>query len=157
MRLRTLLVVFTVFAASVGLRGQSNPLFGAWKANSAKSKYVPGPPPRSQTLKYEADPQGMKHITDGVNAKGSPTHNEWVASFDGKDYPYQTNNAQAPADLTVALKKINERTTEVIRKEGGKVTSTFILKVSPDGKTLTRTSRDANGKPTKEVVVYDRQ
>src|SRR3989442_70870 len=38
---------------------QSNPLIGTWKLNLAKSKYSPGPPPRSGTSIWEAVGQGL--------------------------------------------------------------------------------------------------
>ncbi|HEX7528268.1 MAG TPA: hypothetical protein VF425_04110, partial [Thermoanaerobaculia bacterium] len=44
---------------------------GTWKLNVAKSKYTPGPGPKSQTLKFEATPAGIKLSTDGVNAEGA--------------------------------------------------------------------------------------
>jgi hypothetical protein len=44
--------VFATAAPQVGLT-QSNPLIGTWKLNLAKSKFSPGPPPKSQTLTFE--------------------------------------------------------------------------------------------------------
>jgi hypothetical protein len=38
----------------------SDPRIGTWKLNAAKSKYSPGPPPKSQTLKIEPSGQGRK-------------------------------------------------------------------------------------------------
>jgi len=37
---------------------QSDPLTGRWSLNLAKSKYSPGPPPRSTTAIWEAVGQG---------------------------------------------------------------------------------------------------
>ena len=49
----------------------SDPRIGAWKLNVAKSKYSPGPAPRSFTVKVEASGQGEKATTEGVNAEGA--------------------------------------------------------------------------------------
>jgi len=60
---------------------------GTWKMNPAKSKYSPGPTPKSITVKVEADWNNIKINADGTDTDGSPTHVEYSAKFDGKDYP----------------------------------------------------------------------
>src|SRR5215475_12496763 len=58
---------------------------GTWKLDTAKSKYTPGPTPKSQVAKLEAVEGGMKVVSDRVEADGKMTHFEWTAKFDGKD------------------------------------------------------------------------
>ena len=152
---RITIALVAVTLVSVLAFAADNPLIGTWTMNAAKSKYPSGTAPQNQTLKYESIPQGIHHVTDGTSAEGKPTHNEWTANFGGKDSAYQSNTSSTVQ--TVALKQVNPRTTEVIRKQGGKVTSTFILKVSPDGKLLSRTSKEASRKKSATVAVYDRQ
>ena len=73
---------------------QSHPLIGTWKVNLAKSKYSPGPPPRSNTAIWEAVGQGFRTRTEGIDAQGNPTKTDaGVFSFDGKSYPYTGNAA----------------------------------------------------------------
>ncbi len=48
-------------------------------------------------------------------------------------------------------------TIEAVTKANGKVVSTFTQVVSADGKTLTYTPKDAQGKATGVVQVFDRQ
>src|SRR6266403_2366559 len=62
-------------------------MVGTWKLDPAKSKYSPGPTPKSQIAKLEAVEGGMKVVSDRVEADGKNTHFEWTAKFDGKDYP----------------------------------------------------------------------
>jgi hypothetical protein len=152
---RLLTLILAVLILSAGLSAADDPLIGTWTMNAAKSKYDTGTAPQNQKLQYLSVPQGIHHITDGADTKGKPTHNEWTAKFDGKDYPYQSSGGSTVQ--TVALKRVNASSIQVIRKQDGKVTSTFILKVSPDGKLLTRTSKDASGKMSATVAVYDRQ
>jgi hypothetical protein len=59
-----------LFAAALPQSGfaQSNPLVGTWKLNLAKSKFGPGPPPRSQTVNYEAVGQGLRVTADVIDA-----------------------------------------------------------------------------------------
>ena len=73
---------------------QSHPLIGTWKVNLAKSKYSPGPPPRSNTAIWEAVGEGFRTRTEGIDAQGNPTKTDaGVFSFDGKSYPYTGNAA----------------------------------------------------------------
>ncbi len=51
----------------------SDPRTGTWKLNVEKSKFSPGPPPQSLTVKVEPSGQGEKVSTEGVNADGTRT------------------------------------------------------------------------------------
>src|SRR5262249_54438260 len=128
---------------------------GTWKLNTAKSKYSPGPMPKSQTLKQETSAAGLKTVTDGVDAEGKPTHGEYVAKFDGKDYPWKGNlNADS-----ISLKRIDDNTYEGTWKLKGKTTIISKTVVSKDGKsrTSTQTGTDAQGRTVNNTVVYDKQ
>ena len=131
-------------------------IVGTWKVNIEKSKYDPGPPPKGPNFtKIEAIPGGYKFTNDGVNAEGKPTHNEWSAKFDGKDNPVKGD----PNRDTAALKKIDDRTYEVISKKDGKVVNTTRSVVAADGKSRTQTGQGTNSKgvKTNNVVVSDKQ
>jgi hypothetical protein len=65
------LAVATAFP-KIGI-AQSALIGTTWKLNLAKSKFSPGPPPRSQTLSYQAEGQGMKATNEGIDAQGNPT------------------------------------------------------------------------------------
>jgi hypothetical protein len=139
-----------------GLSAQAtDPLIGTWKLNVEKSKFDPGPGPKSATVKFEAAGQGIKVTTDGVSADGKSTHTEYTASFDGKDYPI----TGSPTADTVALKRIDASTTERTDKKGGKVVATLTRKVDPTGKVLTITVKGTNaeGKPVSNTMVYEKQ
>ena len=60
---------------------------GTWKLNVAKSKYSPGPAPKSATTKIEAAGAGTKVIVDQTLADGATRHYEFTANYDGKDSP----------------------------------------------------------------------
>jgi hypothetical protein len=67
---------------------QSNSSAGTWKLNLAKSKYSPGPPPRSSTLAFQVEGQSLRATTEGIDAQGNPTkvvHGPYL--YDGKSYP----------------------------------------------------------------------
>ena len=148
------LCVVVVFG-SVSLRGQSaEPWAGTWKLNMAKSKYSPGPAPKSQTVRLEAVGGGVKSVVDAVNDDNSKTHTEVVAKFDGK--PYEVKGAAEPTTRT--YKRVT-RGYEWIATIGGKVTMTSRTVVSADGKTLTttQTGRTVAGQAINNTLVWDRQ
>jgi hypothetical protein len=132
-----------------------DPLLGTWKLNAAKSKYDPGPAPKSITVVFAAAGAAVNVISDEVDADGNARRTEYTGSYDGKDTPIK--NA-ANAD-TVALKRIDANTTERTDKKAGKVVATFVRKVSADGKTLTvtMTGTNAKGQRMNNTVVLDRQ
>jgi hypothetical protein len=128
---------------------------GTWKLNAAKSKYSPGPAPKSLTLKFERSEGGIKLTSDGTDAEGKATHGEYVSKFDGQDVPWAGN----PEADTAGAKRIDDNTYENVWKKGGKVTVTARAVVSGDGKTMTitQTGKDSQGRSVANTAVYDKQ
>jgi hypothetical protein len=128
---------------------------GTWKLNVEKSKYSPGPAPKSQTLKYEVTPAGIKLTTDGMSADGKAGHGTYTSKFDGKDTPWEGN---PDADMA-APKKIDDNSFENVWKKDGKVTVTVKAAVSKDGKsyTVSQSGKNAKGEAVNITAVYDRQ
>jgi hypothetical protein len=148
-------LALTALFASAPL-AQSDPQVGVWKLNLAKSKYSPGPAPKSGTVKIEAAGAGTKVIVDQVAGDGTVRHWEFTANYDGKDSRVTGNNPDA--DM-VARTRTNANTVQTILKKGGKVTTTQSSVVSADGKirTVTVTGVNANGQQVNNVAVYDKQ
>jgi hypothetical protein len=149
----------SVLAALLGgavLAQSTDSQVGTWKLNLAKSKFSPGPAPKSGTTKIETVGAGTKVIVDQPQADGSVRHWEFTANYDGKDSPVTGNNPDAD---TVARTRINATTIQTIFKKGGKVTTTQTSAVSANGKTRTVTTKGVNaaGKTVNNVAVYDRQ
>src|SRR5215831_18540967 len=119
---------------------QTDPMIGTWKLNLAKSKLIPGPPPKSQTVTFEAVGKGLKVTIKGTDAEGKPIDWQFTANFDGKDYPVSGN----PDQDTTTLKRIDTHTVEFTRKKAGKVVATVTSAVSKDGKTRTVTEKGIN-------------
>ena len=85
-----LVVVSVLVSTAVVIAADNN--VGTWQLNLAKSNYSPGPAPKSQTLKIEAwGDDGVTYAADGVGADGKPTHTEFQAKYDGKDYSFKGN------------------------------------------------------------------
>jgi hypothetical protein len=157
----TLLSALVLFATALPRTAfaQSNPFFnsliGTWKLNLAKSTYSPGPPPRSRTLTYHAEGQGIRVTLESVDAQGNTTKGSDVAFDDGKSYPVTGN----PAFDAQAGKVVNDSTAWIIRTKAGKVAQTLIGVVSADGKTNTITTAGvtADGRQINDVSVYEKQ
>ena len=136
---------------------QGDPAAGTWHVNVAKSKYDPGPAPKSNVVVIEVAGDVIKVTTKGVAADGSPTATSYSASLDGKDSPVQVTGTQDYD--TIALKRINPNRIEGTRKLKGKAVQTYTREVSKDGKTLTVTTTGTNAKGEKinNVVVYEKK
>jgi hypothetical protein len=145
----------TAASSNLGF-AQSNPLTGTWKLNLAKSKYSPGPPPRSSTVIWEAVGQGLRIRGEGVDAQGKPTKTDsGVFFYDGKSYP-TTGNPDYDAS---SYKQVNASTFEFTRIKAGKVVQTTTTVLSADGKsrTNTQTGVDEKGQRINNVYVWDKQ
>ena len=122
---------------------QSDPFVGTWQLNLAKSKYSPGPPPRSQTVNNQAEGQGQKVTVTGVAANGNPVSNTITGVFDGVPHPVVGN----PNMDAYASTKIDAYTHIYSETKAGKLIGSMTIVISPDGKTLTSTYAriNANG------------
>jgi len=149
-----------VFLAAIWLAvpaAQTDPAAGTWHLNVAKSKYDPGPAPKSNVVMIEVAGDGIKVTTKGVGPDGSATATSYSSSLDGKDSPVQGAGLQDYD--TIALKRINANRIEGTRKLNGKVVQTYSREVSKDGKTLTVTTTGTNAKGQKihNVAVYEKK
>jgi hypothetical protein len=149
----TVAVGLIAFAATPHAQAPKG-LLGTWKLNVAKSKFSPGPAPKSMTITYSTAGDGMKIVAEVVPGEGAAQHWEMTAHYDGKDYPVTGN----PAADTISMKKVSDLAGESTFKKDGKVTATNVRKLSADGKTLTITSTGttADGKPRKDVQVFEK-
>jgi hypothetical protein len=129
---------------------------GTWKLNVAKSKYSPGPAPKSNTAKIEAwGDDGYKLTSNGTDAEGKPTHIEYAVKFDGKDVAIKGS----PNSDTISAKRIDASTIETTSKKAGKVVMTIRSTVAKDGKTRTSvyTGKNAQGADVRNTAVYEKQ
>ena len=128
---------------------------GTWTLNVAKSKFSPGPAPKSITRTYTQNAQGTTVKVEGVAADGSPISQQSTYKYDGKDYPY----TGTPNFDTLSVKQGDSRTVTFTLKKQGKVVGTGTRTLSTDGKVLTLSSKltDAKGTPSESVAVYDKQ
>jgi hypothetical protein len=145
------LLIAVAIASPLAFGADSN-FSGTWKLNLEKSKYNPGPPPKSLTTTIEATEDGVKATNTGERADGTPINGSFTAKYDGKYDPMNGGGADS-----IAIKEVDVNTHTFTNKRNGKVVGRGQSKVS--GNTLTRTSKgtDAEGKKFDNTAVYDKQ
>ncbi len=152
------LALFLIAVVSCGAllaQDADDPILGTWKLNLSKSKYIPGPAPRSQTRVYRKQANGIFVTIETVDARGrkQPTI-EFEEKYDGKEYPIKGSEI---GDALV-LKRINNYLSEAIMKHGGMVVATTRRIITDNGKTLMLIYQEANyDRPVDNIIVYDRQ
>jgi hypothetical protein len=150
-----LFFVTTLFGVA-GVAGQTSGSFaGTWRINVAKSRYSPGPPPRSGTLRVTYNGARRTSVLDTVLADGTQMRSQYEAAADGKDYPIKGSpNADA-----ISLRQTGSTTIERTDKRNGQVVMLTTMRLSNDGKTMTVTQkgRTATGDMVDNTIVYERQ
>jgi hypothetical protein len=151
-----LLVLAAVIASP--LLAEDNPFVGTWKLNTEKSKFKPGPGPKSQTRTVVAQGDGAKYSFEGVAADGSTASYSFSTNYDGKESPVTGSGMPGGAD-TIALKRVNSHKVEATLKRGGKEIGKAEAEVSKDGKvtTVKTKGKTADGKDYDSESVYDKQ
>jgi len=134
---------------------QSSPLIGTWKLNLDKSKYSPGPPPRSGTLTYTQDGQNIRSTAQGIDAQGNCGTAVFMHIYDGQPHP----TMGSPDFDASAYTRVDANTLLFTRLKAGKLVGIGTLVVSQDGKTETGTLTgiEANGRFYSNILVYDKQ
>jgi hypothetical protein len=144
---------FILLAAALTLSA-ADPFMGTWNVNMAKSKYSPGPAPKSSTVTYSQDSDWIVAKIDTVSAEGTPTSSTIRYRRDGKEYPYD-----APAGKgTIAVTSMNANTAHATIKVGTATTTVHTV-IAKDGKSFTRTTKgtDAQGRTVNNLVVFEKQ
>ena len=150
-------ILALVAVACAPAYAQTNPAVGTWKLNVEKSKYNPGPAPKSLTRTLEAQGQNVKYSFEGVSAEGTAVAYSFTVAFDGKESPI-TGSMPGGADA-ISIKRIDANTFEATLTKAGKVIGTAKSEISKDGKVTTVTAQGTNGDglATTSSAVYDKQ
>jgi hypothetical protein len=138
-----------------GLVLAADPIVGTWKLNVAKSKFDPGPAPKSSTVTYAEDGDWLVLKVEGMAADGTAISRNSRFKLDGKEYPYESPNGKG----TIQGNKTGElQSTATVKLDGGNSYTQHSV-ISADGKTRTITTngKNAQGQAMKNVVVYERQ
>lgn len=142
-------------SAMAGILVAADPMLGTWKLNPTKSKFSPGPGPKSSTITYSQDADWIILSTTGVDSEGKPVSRKNRYKTDGKEYPFEGPSGRGK----ITVKRIDGYNTEGVVKPDGGGNVTIRTAVSPDGKTRTHTVTgvDAKGEKLNHTIVYDLQ
>jgi len=150
------LLIGAVLTALTGMAMAADPVLGTWQLNLVKSKFSPGPAPKSMTRTYEESAQGTVTLTiNTTSAEGKTGSVTYPYKNDGKPYPVSgTADADMASVTTVTASKASFK-----QIRAGATIATGVRTVSNDGKTLTVAQKGthASGAPFDDVMVYDRR
>jgi hypothetical protein len=134
----------------------SDPFLGNWKMDAAKSKFDPGPAPKSEIRAFEATSDGnTKSTVQTTTASGTAATRIATYKYDGNSYPVQ---GSANYD-SIAVMRVSGSQMKTTLMRGGKTIGDISSSVSKDGKvlTMTYTFTTPSGVKEHDVFVYDRQ
>jgi hypothetical protein len=100
----------------------------------------------------EAAEGGAKVTTTGERPDGTPINGGFTVKYDGKDYPV----TDAPFD-SIAIKQVDANRFTFRTNKVGKVFSRGKATVSGNTLTITSKGTNAEGKPSNDIEVYDKQ
>jgi hypothetical protein len=127
---------FSLDAAQSASNAEQDQLIGTWELNVAKSRYVPGPGPISETRTYTRGPSGVEGTIQRRFADRRSERIEYIAEYD-REYPVTGTEAYDH----LLLKRIDAYTAEAILSHAGKVYGIAQRVIARDGKTMTITLR----------------
>ena len=127
-------------------------LIGTWRLVVAKSKYTPGPPPRSETRVYRRQSDGVHGVVTRVLADGKTEKFEYMANF-GQDIV-----VTGISDYDrVTLRKVDELTSDAVLSHAGNVYGVARRAIAQDGKSMTITfDRKNDDRRVHNVAVYEK-
>jgi hypothetical protein len=136
-------------------RAADDPSSGTWKLNVAKSKYSPGPGPKSSTVTIKIENGTETYSAENVDAAGNSTQGAFTAKLDGTDAPV----SGIPYADTVSIKRMSSHHLVATLKKGGTVMMTVHVVIAADGmsRRLTYDGKNAEGKAEHDVLVFDKQ
>ena len=136
-------------------QSESDPFLGVWQLNVAKSKFSPGPPPKSQTMYlWDDESKIRKNSRVTINGAGVPSAGVFIHIYDDTPRPVPG------AGYDSAYMRVDAHTIKSRYLNAGKVIQTVTWTVSQDGKTLTYTATDvdANGRQVNhQLSIYEKQ
>jgi hypothetical protein len=142
-----------VSASQSPQRVKDEPIVGTWQLNVAKSRYMPGPGPVSETRTYKRGPNGVEGTILRKFPNGRSDRIEYVAEYD-REYPVIGTEDYDH----ILLKRIDERTAEAVLSHAGRVYGTARRVIAPSGNSMTITLRreTASGEVVMNTAVYER-
>lgn len=141
-----------LLSAQPGAKTEPEYLLGIWRLDLTRSRYSPGPPPKSETRTYIRDEEGLKGVVQRYLADGRQETIEYRANFD-QEYPVSGTEAYD----AVTFKRIDARTAQAVLSHAGQVFGIARRVISEDGQTMTITFRREASTTVNNVAVYRKE
>ena len=149
-------IMFVALPLSAQADTNSDPVFGTWKLNLAKSRFDPGPAPASQTRIYEATPDASTKVTILTKtASGETQMRGSTYKEDGTPHAVSgSQNYDAAATTRISPLQAKDTLTRSVQ-----IVGQLIRVESNDHKVMriTLTFTTPSGQSEHDVLVYDRQ
>ena len=127
-------------------------VIGTWRLDVSKSKFTPGPGPKSETRVYRDTGNGIAAVITRTHGDGRVETIEYGANQDSVNHVIGT-----PDYDSVTLKRIDAYTSEATLSHAGKTFGTARRVIADDGRTMTITFRQDGDRPITNVSVYVKQ
>ena len=148
----TLLITVASLHAQSSSKADDDIQIGVWQVDLAKSRYYPGPPPKSETRTFTRDKDGIKGTVVRRLADGRQELIEYRADFD-KEYLVSGTEAYD----AVKFRRIDPYTADAVLSHAGRVFGVARRVISRDGQTMTITfKQEEPGQGVSNVVVYQK-
>ena len=147
--MRRLALLVLLLSATLAMRA-ADPVIGTWHLNVEKSRYDPGPPPKSQTRIYREEDGGVKAVVITVYKNGNSDTVHYAANYDGKEHPVKSY----PDTDGILMKRIDDYAAESILTHAGRTTGIARRIVSSDGLTMTITFK---GSDVNNTAYYEKE
>jgi hypothetical protein len=147
-------VAFTtgnITRASQSPATNQDPVIGQWRLDVSKSKYSPGPAPKSETRTYQLTGEGIRAVIVRTHQNGRVETIEYGADYDSVNHVIGTPDYDA-----VRLTRINAYVSEATLSHGGKPFGTARREIGKDGMTMVITFQQDSQRRIYNVAHYVR-
>jgi hypothetical protein len=126
-----------------------DPVIGQWRLDVSKSKYSPGPGPKSETRTYRSTEDGLRAVIVRTHRDGRVETIEYEADYDSVNHVIGTPDYDA-----VKLTRVNAYTSEATLSHAGKLFGTARRTIAPDGLSMTIEFRQEAPRTIHNVAHY---
>lgn len=135
-RLIAIVGLTSMFAANLNGRDLSpaagdDLVIGQWRLDVSKSKYSPGPGPKSETRTYRSTEDGIRAVIIRTHQDGQVQTIEYEANYDSVNHVVGTPDYDA-----VRLTRVSAYTSEATLSHAGKLFGTARRTIAPDGMSM---------------------
>ena len=135
--------------ASQSPAADQDPVLGQWRLDVSKSKYTPGPGPKSETRSYRLTEEGVRAVIVRTHQNGRVETIEYGADYDSVNHVIGTPDYDA-----VQLTRITAYVSEATLSHAGKKFGTARREIAKDGMTMVVTFRQDSQTRIHNVAHY---